>query len=73
MSAASEENFKVIDPQRSNMYRIARQMENQEIVHKGELCPRSYGNLSLTGELKMKTWAMKNCSIMNSLVQRPPL
>ena len=65
-SAASEETFKVVDPQGSNIYRIARQMdrENQDIV--GENCVRNAdGGLSITDEEKMKTWVKHHYDLLN--------
>ena len=65
-SAASEETFKDIDPQGSNVYRIARQMkrENQDIV--GENCVRNDANeLALTDEQQMVAWVQHHREILN--------
>ena len=64
--AASVETFKAVDPQGSNIYRIARQMsrENQDIV--GENCVKNdAGQLSLTDEDKMKAWVEHYSKLLN--------
>ena len=65
-SAASEEAFKAVDPQGSNIYRIARQMkrENQDII--GENCVRNDANeLALTDEGKKKAWVQHYRKLLN--------
>ena len=64
--AASVETFKAVDPQGSNIYRIARQMsrDNQDIV--GENCVKNdAGQLSLTDEDKMKAWVEHYSKLLN--------
>ena len=56
-SGASEVAFKAVDPQGSNIFRIAKQMEreNQDVV--GETCVfNDAGELALTDEQKLSAW-----------------
>ena len=66
MSASSEETFKVVDPLGSNVFKIAKQMDqtNQDIA--GEKCVRNdAGELSLSDDEKMKAWVEHYSKLLN--------
>ena len=65
-SEASEVAFEAVDPQGSNIFRIAKQMEreNQDVV--GETCVfNDAGELALTDEQKLSAWVQHYSKLLN--------